>query len=192
MKENSMARPFRLGMIGGSAGSLEVILKLLPRLRRGLPFSLVVVVHRKPMQDSRLADLMDSRSLLPVKEAEEKEHIQAGHIYLAPADYHLLIEHDHNFALDYSEKVNYSRPSIDVSFESAAEAYGASLFSILLSGANSDGAAGTQKVKDCGGLVIVQEPDSAEVDYMPRHAISHVKVDYILKAEQLASFINNL
>lgn len=192
MAENSIAHSFRLGMIGGSAGSLEVILRLLPRLRLDLSFSLVVIVHRKPMHDSMLADLMDSRSLLPVKEAEEKEHIQAGHIYLAPADYHLLIERDHSFALDYSEKVNYSRPSIDVSFESAAEVYGAALFSILLSGANADGVAGMQKVKDHGGLTIVQEPGSAEVDYMPRQAISHVKVDYVLKGEHLAHFINTL
>lgn len=191
-EENSIAHLYNLGIIGGSAGSLEVILKLIPNLRSDLPFALVIIVHRRAAQDSVLVDLMASRASLPVKEVEEKEQILPGHIYIAPADYHLLVEKDHTFSLDYSEKINYSRPSIDVSFDSASEVYGPALFSILLSGANADGVAGMRKVKENGGLVVVQEPGSAEVEYMPRQAISQVKVHHVVYAEQLASFINQL
>src|ERR1700733_10706512 len=114
----------KLLVIGGSAGSLDVLLEILPHLRKDLPFAIAVVLHRKKESDSVLNDLLSGRSALPVKEVEDKQRILPATIYLAPADYHLLVEKDGWFAVDASEKVNYSRPSIDVSFESAADAYG--------------------------------------------------------------------
>lgn len=179
-------------MIGGSAGSLQVILKLLPGLRIGLPVAIVIVLHRKPSNDETLVDLLSGKTRWPVREVEEKEPVLPNHIYIAPADYHLLVESDHTFSLDVSEKVNYSRPSIDIAFESAAEVYGSSLLAILLSGANADGQEGMQHVKNAGGTCVVQNPDTAEVAYMPMQAIGHVAIDKVLHAEEIASFINGL
>src|SRR4051812_36549015 len=142
MAENHLAQPYRLVMIGGSAGSLDVILRIIEALPAALPAALVVVLHRKNSGDNLLVDLLAGKTSLRVKEAEEKEPLLPGHLYIAPADYHLLIEKDCSLSLDDSEKVNYSRPSIDVSFESAADACGTSVIAVLLSGANTDGVEG--------------------------------------------------
>jgi len=116
-------RKHRALIIGGSAGSLDVLLKVLPELKRNLDFAIIIVIHRKQGTDSLLTDLLSHRTNLRVKEADEKEKILDGNVYIAPSDYHLLIEKDFTFSLDYSEKINYSRPSIDVTFQSAADAY---------------------------------------------------------------------
>jgi len=191
MAENSIA-PITLVVIGGSAGSLDVILKLVPALRPQLPVSIVFVLHRKASGDDLLTELLGSRTSWTVKEAEEKDVLQPNTIYIAPADYHLLLEKDKTFSLDVSEKVNYSRPSIDVTFESAAEAYGPSLMAVLLSGANADGAEGMKQVKALGGTCVVQTPASAEVSFMPQQAIDQVAVDHIIPGDALAEFINSL
>ncbi|MGN6418963.1 MAG: chemotaxis protein CheB [Pseudobacter sp.] len=192
MEKDLLNRQFKMIVIGGSAGSLQVLLRLLPELRASLSATIVIVLHRKPSSDETLIDLLSTRTALPVREVEEKEIIQPGTIYIAPADYHLLIESDHTFSLDVSEKVNYSRPSIDITFESAAEVYGPSLLGILLSGANSDGQEGMQFIKNAGGFCVVQDPDTAEVAYMPMQAIGHVEIDKVLHAEELGPFINSL
>ncbi|AXY73413.1 chemotaxis protein CheB [Paraflavitalea soli] len=192
MAENSIIPVIQLIVIGGSAGSLDVILKLIPALHPRLPVAIIIVTHRKPSNDEILVDLLNAKSTWPVKEAEEKEPVEPNTIYIAPTDYHLLLEKDHTFSLDVSEKVNYSRPSIDITFESAAEAYGPSLLGILLSGANADGVDGMKSIKSHGGTCLVQDPDSADVDYMPRQAVEQVQVDKVLPADQLAGFINSL
>jgi two-component system, chemotaxis family, protein-glutamate methylesterase/glutaminase len=192
MAENIITAPFQFIAIGGSAGSLDVVLKLIPALHPQLPVAILIILHRKPSNDEILVDLLNARSSWTVREAEEKEPVLPNMIYIAPADYHLLLEKDHTFSLDVSEKVNYSRPSIDISFESAAEVYGPSLLAILLSGANADGAAGMKKVKELGGTCIVQDPNSAEVAFMPRQAIEQVNIDKIIPATELARFINGL
>ena len=179
-------------IIGGSAGSLEVLLKVLPRLDPLLSFPIVIVIHRKPDADSLLPDLLSSRTTLKVKEVDEKEPIQAGTIYIAPSDYHLLVEQDYTFSLDYSEKINFSRPAIDVTFQTAAEVYKEGLVCILLSGSNSDGVEGLKSAKIWGGKAVVQDPESAQVPYMPSQAIKHVKIDRILPIESMAEFINLL
>ncbi len=179
-------------VIGGSAGSLEVLLHTFSFLQDNIPAPIIIVLHRKSSYDSTLADLFAARTNLTVKEAEEKEHIQSNTIYIAPADYHLLIEKDHSFSLDFSEKVNYSRPSIDVTFESAAEVYSNTLVCILLSGANADGVDGLKAVKDRGGIIVAQDPNTAEVPYMPQQAIQHLPIDFIVAGEEVATFINNL
>jgi len=182
----------RLLIIGGSAGSLEVMLHTLPHIRTDIPFALLLVMHRSSEPDPLLQFILSSKTALIVKEAEEKEKIQPGVIYIAPADYHLLIEKDHTFSLDFSEKVNFSRPSIDVTFGVAAEAYGTELVGLLLSGGNSDGTEGLMLIKEAGGITAVQDPATATVPFMPQHAILKMQPDYILPSNEIASFINNL
>jgi two-component system chemotaxis response regulator CheB len=166
-----------------------VILDLLGPLRPSLRLSLLVVLHRHTQQESSLEELMSVRTVLPCKEVEEKEPIQPGVIYICPADYHVLIERDRHFSLDYSERVNYSRPSIDVSFKSAADVYGEELICVLLSGGNADGAEGLEYAKEKGSTTVIQDPASAEVAYMPQIAIDRVKVDFILRPEEMPGII---
>lgn len=179
-------------MIGGSSGSLDVILKFLPKLKAPLSFPIILVLHRKSMPDSVLADLFSYKTEIRVKEIEDKEPVTDDAIFIAPPDYHLLIEKGNLFSLDVSEKINYSRPSIDVTFESAAERYGSSLVCILLSGSSVDGVEGLRKVKSIGGMAVVQDPSTAESPYMPTQAISEGQADKIIKADDLADFINSL
>lgn len=192
MEKNSITNRCGLLIIGGSAGSFDVILELLSYLRTDLPFPVIIVLHRKNNSQSNLTDLFNSKTKLEVKEAEEKETLSAGDVYIAPADYHLLIEKDKTLSLDFSEKVNYSRPSIDVTFETAAEAYGPKLVCMLLSGASSDGTEGLKTVKRYGGTVIVQNPLTAKVGYMPGQAIAGVDVDHIIDEKEIGILINSL
>jgi two-component system chemotaxis response regulator CheB len=182
----------RLLIIGGSAGSLQVILELLTGLRAGFPLPILVVLHRNSNFESSLEDLFSSRTDLPIKEVEEKEAILPGIVYLCPADYHVLLEKEYTFSLDYSERVHFSRPSIDVSFRSAADVYGPGLISLLLSGGNADGAEGIQYIQERGGVTIVQDPQTADMPFMPQQAISRIKVDHIVPAGELPDLIKGL
>ncbi|GAB3432544.1 chemotaxis protein CheB [Niabella aquatica] len=179
-------------MIGGSAGSISVLLKLLPYLDKELPFPVVIVLHRKAGNEGILQELLSAYSSLPVIEAYDKLNISRSRIYLAPADYHLLFEDKTEVVLDLSEKVNYSRPSIDVSFRSAAYIFKANTTALLLSGANNDGVEGLGYVAGYGGTVLLQDPRTAEVDYMPKQVLLHMKVHQILTPENMAHFINQL
>lgn len=192
MAESYLSRSFNMVVIGGSAGSLDVILKILPQLRLGSTLSIIVVMHRKNTYDFSLSDLLNTKTDWTIFEAEEKQELRSDHIYLAPADYHLLVENDKTLSLDVSEKINYSRPSIDVTFDAAAEVYENRLAAVLLSGANDDGVAGLQKVKAMGGFTVVQDPESAAVSYMPQHAVDKVKVDMILQPSEIGHLINQL
>jgi two-component system chemotaxis response regulator CheB len=135
---------------------------------------------------------LSGRTGLQVKEVDEKEELKAGFIYIAPSDYHLLIERDRTFSLDYSEKINYSRPSIDVTFQTAAEVYKNKLACLLLSGSNSDGVKGLKNVKEWGGMAVIQDPKTAQVAYMPGQAQLNVQIDTVLKPEDMGEFINLL
>jgi two-component system chemotaxis response regulator CheB len=190
MAEDRLSKKHSLLLIGGSAGSLEVLLKVVPRLNVDLMFSIVIVVHRKDTSDSTLTDLFSSRTKIPVQEVEDKDELLPGHIYIAPANYHLLFEPGGSFSLDVSEKINYSRPSIDVSFESAAAAFGSSVTAILLSGANADGTNGLKTISAFGGKVIVQDPKTADVPFMPEHAIKHAKAHLVLDVNSMVTYIN--
>ncbi len=192
MAKNIIRNPVELLVIGGSAGSLEVILKAFPELPETLPFAIIIVLHRKQNTDAALVDLLAARTKHPVVEASEKEFLKKGVIYIAPADYHLLIENDRTLSLDYSEKINFSRPCIDVTFQTAAETFKNSLAALLLSGASSDGVEGMELVKILGGIVAVQDPKSAEVPYMPQKALDKINVDFIVKSEQISDFIASL
>lgn len=179
-------------IFGGSAGSLEVLMKVLPAIDLQLTFPIIIIIHRKQGTDSLLSDLLATRTKLQVKEVEEKEPVAAKTIYVAPADYHLLIENDQTFSLDYSEKVNYSRPAIDVTFLSAAEVYREGLVCILLSGSNADGVNGLIAVSEYGGQTVAQDPTTAQVDYMPAQAILKAKIDHVLRPDEMAAYINSL
>ena len=179
-------------VMGGSAGSFNVLLNALPQLDTIYRFPIVVVLHRNKDAQPILSDLFSHKTRLAVKEAEEKEEILPGKIYLAPADYHLLIEKDRTFSLDYSEKINFSRPCIDATFQTAAEAYGDKLVCVLLSGSNADGVEGLKTVKSLGGLTAVQSPETCEISYMPQQALLHVAIDEIIDGNFLADFIKKL
>jgi two-component system chemotaxis response regulator CheB len=179
-------------VIGGSAGALDVMIKTLGNLRRDLNFPLIVVLHRANTQDSALEEVLAAKSNPVVREIEDKEPLMKGVVYLVPADYHVLIEHNRVFSLDASEKVNYSRPSIDVTFESVAEVFGAGAVGILLSGGNNDGTSGLKRIHEVGGITCVQDPRTAQVAYMPEQALNALHIDRILKPEEMAEFINSL
>jgi len=179
-------------IIGGSAGSLDVLLEIFPALRNDIGFPIVLVIHRKASNESLLTDLLKSRTTLEVSEAEEKEFLSPGKVFIAPADYHMLIEDDQSISLDYSEKVNYSRPSIDVTFQSAAEVFGEKLVCILLSGSNADGVEGLKSVNNFGGKVVIQNPNTAIMPYMPQQAVQNVKPHVILDSHNMADYINKL
>lgn len=178
-------------IIGGSAGSLNVIISILPSIKSVLSFAIIVVLHRKAGKDL-LSELLASKTEMAVKEIDEKEKIKPSHLYIAPPNYHLLIEEDRTFSLDASEKVNFSRPAIDVTFQSAAEVFKSNLVCLLLSGANSDGTDGLIKVKKNGGTVLIQDPSTAVVNYMPQNAMDHVVADKVLKIDEMADYINRL
>lgn len=177
--------------IGGSAGSLDIVLKIAESIPAESKNIYIVIVHRKSSPDSVFEDLIAARSPLPVSEVEDKDPVEPGHIYIAPPGYHLLFEAEDLFSLDGSEKLHFSRPSIDITFESAAETFGHRVTGILLSGANADGAAGLCTIKKHGGTTITQDPESAEVGYMPRQAIDRDCAMKVLSPEQISAFIRS-
>lgn len=182
----------KLLVIGGSAGSLTVVMQLLPFLQRTWDLSVLIVFHRKDNDDHTLRDILAHRTAYEVKEIEDKDPLQAGVIYLAPADYHVLLEKDLSLSLDYSEKIHYCRPSIDVTFESAADALGPSTMALLLSGANADGVDGLVRVRNKQGVVAVQDPATAEVPFMPRKALERLPADILFDTNNLDAFITAL
>lgn len=192
MAEGKIGTVNELAIIGGSAGGLEVILQLLPLLEMPVKIPLVLVLHRRSSTDDVLVDLLSAKTGMRVKEVEEKDMLVPGTLYIAPADYHLLFEGDRTCSLDDSEKVNFSRPSIDVSFSSAAQVYGAALVCILLSGANADGAEGMADAAAVNAVTIAQLPATADVPVMPQSAISKGVVKYILDVGGIAAFINGV
>ncbi|MFA7384258.1 MAG: chemotaxis protein CheB [Desulfurivibrionaceae bacterium] len=184
--------PYDAVVIGVSAGGLHALRVILPRLPKNFPVPVVVVQHRGAESDGFFAHYLDQRCLVQVKEAEEKEEAAPGTVYLAPANYHLLLEDDRTFSLTLESRVRFARPSIDVLFESAADVYGAKLIGIILTGANDDGSRGLAAIKKRGGLAVVQSPADAEVDTMPKAALQAAKVDFVLPLAAIGQFLANL
>lgn len=183
---------YRAVVIGASAGGTVALQKILPFLPAGFPLPVVIAQHLHPLQDGAAIVHYSGGCELVVKDVEEKESVRPGFVYFAPPNYHLLIEDDNTFSLSVDEKVHFTRPSIDVLFESAADAYGVNLVGIILSGANQDGAAGLLRIKQSGGLTVVQDPQDAEVNYMPKAAIEVANPDHILTAEGICKFLIEL
>jgi two-component system, chemotaxis family, protein-glutamate methylesterase/glutaminase len=179
-------------VIGGSAGAVEALAILLPALPRRLQAAVFIVLHLPREQPSLLVEIFRGKCSLPVKEAEDKEPVQAGIVYFAPPDYHLLLDRGPQLSLSVDEPVHFSRPSVDVLFESAADLYGARLMGIILSGANADGAAGLAAVHGAGGLTIVQEPGSTPVPVMALSALERSPADFVLSLEQIAALLRTL
>ena len=179
-------------VIGVSAGGIEALTKVISRLRPDFPVPLIIVQHRSPEADDFLVGHLNEKSVVTVKEAEGREPLCPGVVYIAPPDYHLLIEEDRTFSLSQEERLHFSRPSIDVLFDTAADAFGPSLVGIILTGANSDGSAGLKKIKEGGGMTIVQDPATAYVSVMPKAAIQATEVDHILPLDEIGLFLNSL
>lgn len=192
MEKSKIISGCKVVVIGGSAGSLKVLLQILPNLVAIPTFSIVIILHRKNSEDSTLEELIAMKTVLPVKEVEDKTLLKPGFIYIAPSDYHLLFEKKGLLSLDISEKINHSRPSIDVSFESASEVYQSSLIGILLSGANADGTKGLQAIQKEGGTIIVQKPATAEMPFMPNYAIENTTPDFILDVEEMSLLLSSI
>jgi two-component system chemotaxis response regulator CheB len=176
-------------VIGTSAGGIEALGYLLPNIQHDCRIAVMVVQHISPSSDSSFIQLLRNKCSARVKEACNTEEIRPGTIYFAPPDYHLLIEKDFTLSVIVDEKVNYSRPSIDVLFETAAEAYGVRLTGILLTGVNKDGSKGLKRISDLGGMTIVQSPNDAAFPEMPESAIRLFKPDRILTLDQIAEFL---
>jgi len=173
-------------VIGTSYGGLEALKMILPKFDTGFPVPVIVVLHIGDHSNENFVNFMDSLCQLKVKEAESNEEIKEGFIYFAPPNYHLLIEADFTFSLTTDVKYNFSRPSIDILFESAAWAYSKSLVGVILTGANSDGAAGLKIIKDFGGMTLIQNPCSALSPAMPRAALKTARPEIKLKLEDIA------
>lgn len=179
-------------VIGGSAGGLNALLTILGPLPADFKLPILVVLHRLPAPDNSLAFMLNESCRLQVKEADQLEIIKPGWVYIAPANYHLLVERDKTLSLSVDAKVCYSRPAIDVLFETAADAYLSGLIGIILTGANNDGTAGLKKIKQQGGLTIAQDPATAEAKIMPNSAIQENVIDQIYSLAEISSFLTRL
>jgi two-component system chemotaxis response regulator CheB len=178
-------------VIGGSAGSVEALTTILPAFPASSPVPVVVCVHLPPQRASLLPELFASRCPLPVRETEDKQPLVPG-IWFAPPDYHLLVERGRSFALSADDPVNFSRPSIDVLFESAADVFGASLVAVILTGASEDGARGAKAVRDAGGFVIVQDPRTAEASTMPEAAMRAARPQLVASVGDIAATLGRI
>ncbi len=178
--------------IGGSMGALQVLIELTERAPAALSLPIFVCLHLHASDRGRTAAHLALGSGMRLVEASDKEAVVPGTIYFAPAEYHLLVERSRTLALSSDEKVNFSRPSIDVLFESAALAYGSGLVALLLSGANADGARGLATVRRCGGTALVQDPSSAPAPMMPQAALDLRAVDRVLSVAAMSTLLERL
>ncbi|HEV7310326.1 chemotaxis protein CheB [Ensifer sp.] len=179
-------------VIGASAGAVEALSVILPALPEAFPLPVIVVVHVPPDRPSLMVDLFRAKCRLRVGEAEDKEPLAAGTVYFAPPDYHVLVEADKTLSLSNDEPVLFSRPAIDVLFESAADAFGTALVAIVLTGANHDGARGLKAVCDAGGIAIVQRPEGALAPAMPEAAIRTCPDALVLSLDAIAEYLKEV
>ena len=182
-------RDFDLVVMGGSAGAIEVLGRLLTGLTEKFTPAVAIVIHLPPEGPNVLHEILAGPGAPPMKLAEDKEPIAPGTIYFAPPDYHLLVESGRTFALSQDDRVHYSRPAVDVLFESAAEAYRERLLGIILSGANADGAAGLAAIAAAGGMTVVQALESAEMIAMPAAALDAVPASRELNVTAMADLL---
>lgn len=176
-------------VIGISSGGMNLLKIMFSSLPTDFNTPIIIVQHVGANSNSHWIKLLNEKSNLNLKEADEKEKIENGTVYFAPPNYHLLIEKDRTFSLTIDERVNFARPSIDVLFESAAEAYKNTLIGIVLTGSNNDGNQGIKRIKECGGLIIIQDPTTAESPYMPSSALTVVESDHILSIENIIALL---
>ncbi len=182
-------RRYRAVVMGASAGGLAALSATLAGLPPGYTLPVIVVWHVHPQQKSALALQHLCTCQLPLREAEDKAPVAPGAVYFAPPNYHLLVEDGETFALSVDEKVNFTRPAIDVLFESAVDVYGAALIGVIFSGANHDGAAGLRRIKAAGGAALVQDPATAEFPAMPRVALAATPEAVVLPPAEIGMWL---
>ena len=179
-------------VIGGSAGSFQPVIRLLTELSSNFSIPIILSLHRLKHVRHGFLEALANKTLRQVIEPNDKERIRPGVVYLAPANYHLMIEAGRYFSLSTEEMVNNSRPSIDVTFTTASEAYRSRLIGILLSGANKDGAKGMKAISKHGGLTIVQSPADSAMNVMPKSAIDACEIDHVKSVEDIINFLKNI
>jgi two-component system chemotaxis response regulator CheB len=179
-------------VIGASAGGVEALSVILPLLPATFRPSLLIVLHLPRERPSLLVEIYEKRCALPIREADDKEPVEPGTVYFAPPDYHMLVEKNRQIALSTDEPVHFSRPSVDVLFESAADVYGDRLLGVILTGANEDGAAGLHAIHRAGGVTVVQQPDSAKVPLMVVSALQRNPADFVLSLPEIAQLLCGL
>ena len=175
-------------VIGVSSGGLNALKFIFTALPADFSIPIVIVQHVGPRSDNQWIKLLNVKSNLTLKEADEKERIETGNVYIAPPNYHLMIERDRTFSLTIDERVNFARPAIDVLFESAAEVFTSKLIGVILTGSSADGTAGLKKIKEYGGLTMAQDPKTAESAFMPASAIT-IHPDYILSLKNIVELL---
>jgi len=185
-------RQMQAVVMGVSTGGVEALRIILGALPPDFAAPVLVVTHVAPESGNGLATLLDDLCAIKVKEADELETPVAGCVYLAPPNYHLLVELNRQLTLSVDPPINFARPSVDVLFETAAEAYGPGLVGVVLTGAGSDGARGLARVRERGGITVIQSPDQAECDSMPRHALLLVQPDHLVHLADVASLLVKL
>ncbi|MCS7017815.1 MAG: chemotaxis protein CheB [Bernardetiaceae bacterium] len=192
MGKYKVSGKYRAVVIGGSAGSFQAINKILAELPKEFPLPIFMCLHRLKHVRNGFVEALSIKSSKPVVEPYDKEPVKRGQIYLAPANYHMCLELGNSIALSTEEMENNSRPAIDYTFDTAAYVYRDRLVGILLSGANRDGAYGMMRIKQKGGLTIVQDPQESTINAMPNAALAQTKVDMILKVDEIIEFLLEL
>jgi len=183
---------FKAIVIGASAGGFDAISTVLMDLKEDFNVPILIVQHLSACSDNYMVTHLNEICRINVLEAKEKEKVHSGNAYVAPPNYHLLVEQDETLSLTVEPKVNYARPSIDVLFETAANVYGNGLIGVILTGANSDGSKGLKRIVELGGIAIVQDPKTAELSSMPMAAIAITKVDYVLELRDISTILAEL
>ncbi|MDD5247479.1 MAG: chemotaxis protein CheB [Rhodocyclaceae bacterium] len=183
---------FQAVVIGVSSGGVQALKRLLGQLPADFPLPILIVQHISPDAGNGMAKLLDQLCAIRVKEADEQERVLPATVYLAPPNYHLLVERDGLLALSADAPVSFARPSVDVLFESAAAVFGAGLIGIILTGANYDGSRGVQRIKAHGGVVVVQDPADAETPQMPLAALAATTADHVVALADMAALLQRL
>ena len=192
MGQFNLHNKYKAIVIGGSAGSFQGITQILSALPADFSLPIIMCLHRLKHVRNGFVEALSIKSIKPVVEPYDKEQIKKGRVYLAPANYHMSIELGNNFALSTEEMFNNSRPAIDITLETAAYNYRDKLIGILLSGANKDGALGMKRIKDRGGLTIIQDPEECMIDTMPTAARNITEIDHTLKVQEIVKFLKEL
>ncbi|WP_296621942.1 chemotaxis protein CheB [Marivirga sp.] len=192
MARFNLDNKYKAIVIGGSAGSFQGITQILSAIPADFSLPIILCLHRLKHVRNGFVEALSIKSIKPVVEPYDKENIKKGKVYLAPANYHLSIELGNSIALSTEEMFNNSRPSIDITLETAAYNYRDKLIGILLSGANKDGALGMKRIKDRKGLTIIQDPEECMIDTMPTAARNITEIDYTLKVQEIVEFLKEL
>ena len=183
---------YKAVVIGGSAGSFQVVVSILQSLPKNFSYPVLLCLHRLKHIRSGFVEALSLKSSIPIIEPYDKTYIKPGIGYLAPANYHMYIELGYQISLSTEDPVNHSRPGIDLTLMSAAQTYRQKLVGIILSGANKDGALGMKKIAELGGTTIVQDPQECEVRTMTEGTLNITKVDYVYKTEQIIHFLKSI